>query len=81
VPRSPFRISAREARAVHLEALAKLRPVAARPRCRADRVQRLRQLLDAAGNAELAYREIEPANRTVRDGLLAEGVGASDDPR
>jgi hypothetical protein len=77
----PFRISAREARAVHLETLAKLRPVATRPRCCAHRLRRLRHRLDAAGNADLAFREIELANRSVRDGLSAEGVGPSDDPR
>jgi hypothetical protein len=80
VPRSPFRISAREARAVHLEALAKLRLAATRPKCCADRLRRLRQRLDAAGNADLAFREIELANRAVRDGLSAKDVGPSDDP-
>jgi hypothetical protein len=69
------------ARAAHVEALAKLRVVGTTPRCCADRLRRLRRRLDAAGNADLAFREIEPANRTVRDGLSAEGVGPSDDPR
>jgi hypothetical protein len=76
----PFRISPREARAVHLETLAKLRPVATRSRCWAHRLRRLRQRLDAAGNVDLAFREIEVANRAGRDGLSAKGVGPSDDP-
>jgi hypothetical protein len=74
----PYGISPREARAVHLEALAKLRPVATRPRCCAHRLRRFRHRLDAAGDADL---EIERANRAVRDGLSAKGVGPSDDPR
>jgi hypothetical protein len=77
----PFRISPREARAVHLEALAKLRPAATRPRCCPERAQRLRQRLDAAGNACLVFREIELANRAVPNGLSAKGVGPSDDLR
>jgi hypothetical protein len=77
----PFRISPGEARAVYLEALAKLRPVATSPRCCADRLRRLRQRLDPVGNADLAFREIELANRAVRGGLSTEGVAPSDDPR
>jgi hypothetical protein len=77
----PFRISLREARAVHLEALAKLRPAAARPRCCPDRERRHRQRLDAVGNADLVFREIELAIRTAREVLSGKGVGPSDDPR
>ena len=77
----PFRSWPREARAVHLEALAKLRPAATRPRCSPDREQRRRQRLDAVGSADLVFREIELANRTARYGQSAEGVGPSDDPR
>ena len=77
----PFRISPREAHAVHLEALATLRPIATRRRCCAGRLRRLRQWLDAAGNADLAFPEIELANRAVRNGVSAKGVGPSDDLR
>jgi hypothetical protein len=68
-------------RAVHLETLAKLRPAATRPSCCAHRLRRLRHRLDAAGNVDLALREIERANGAMCDGLSAEGVGPSDDPR
>jgi hypothetical protein len=76
----PFRISFREARAVHLAALAKLRPAATRPKCCPDRDRCHRQRLDAVGNADLVFREIELASRRARDGQSAEGVGPSDDP-
>jgi hypothetical protein len=75
-----FRISPCEARTVHLEALAKLRPAPTWPRCSPDREQRHQQRLDAVGNADLVFREIELASRTARDGQSAEGVGPRDDP-
>jgi hypothetical protein len=70
-----FRISLHGTSAVRLEALAKLRRAATRPRSSLDQVQRLRQALDAAGIAGLVFREIELANRAERDGQRAEGVG------